>query len=181
VKTAFGRLGVAMLLVSFGFSAYGQGLPPGSYQQSCRDFRMQGSTLTAVCRRSHGRGEQLTALNITRCVGDIGNNNGHLICNGGQPAAPPPPAPAYAGPGYSPGPGYPGRDMARRRATAKTTARDARDCGMRSTSSATGSLIFPTAGSGSSCSTAWAGSRLNGSSAGAADFPQIRRVKRTIE
>jgi hypothetical protein len=95
-----------VLLVSFAFSANGQGLPPGSYQQSCRDFRMQGSTLSAVCRRSHGRGEQLTALNIARCVGDVGNNNGHLICNGGQPATPPPPGPAYSGPGYSPGPGY---------------------------------------------------------------------------
>src|SRR5215469_4397976 len=90
VKTAFERLGVAVLLVSFGFSAYGQGLPLGSYQQSCRDFRMQGSILTAVCRTSHGRGERLTALNIARCVGDIGNN-GHLICNGGQHATPLPP------------------------------------------------------------------------------------------
>ena len=92
-----------MLLVSLAFSANGQGLPPGSYQQSCRDFRMQGSTLSAVCRRPHGRGEQLTTLNVARCVGDIGNNNGHLICNGGQPATP---GPSYPGPGYSPGPGY---------------------------------------------------------------------------
>jgi hypothetical protein len=66
---------------------------------------MQGRTLTAVCRRSHGRGEQLTALNLTHCVGDIGNNNGHLICNGGQPAAPVPPRQG-PGPGYAPPPGY---------------------------------------------------------------------------
>ena len=73
--------------------------------------------MTAVCRRSHGRGEQLTALNISHCVGDIGNNNGHLICNGGQPASPLPlrqgpnavySGPGYPGPGYSPGPGYAG-------------------------------------------------------------------------
>jgi CVNH domain len=104
------RLFGAIALGSLAFSAYGQGLPPGSYQQSCRDFRMQGSTLTAVCRRAQGRGEQVTALNVAHCVGDIGNNNGQLVCNGGQPAAPAPrrgQGPGYPGPGYSPGPGYP--------------------------------------------------------------------------
>jgi hypothetical protein len=71
---------------------------------------MQGSTLTAVCRRAQARGEQVTALNVAHCVGDIGNNNGQLVCNGGQPAAPAPrrgQGPGYPGPGYSPGPGYP--------------------------------------------------------------------------
>jgi CVNH domain-containing protein len=94
------------MLGSLAFSAHGQGLPPGSYQQSCRDFRMHGSTLSAVCRRAHGRGEQPTALNVAHCVGDIGNNNGQLVCNGGQPAAPPPPG--YSSPGYSGPPGYTG-------------------------------------------------------------------------
>lgn len=110
VKILFGSFG-ATALVGLAFAAYAQGLPPGSYQQSCRDFRMQGSTLTAVCRRSHGRGEQLTALNVAHCVGDIGNNNGQLVCNGGLPATPAPrhspPPPAYAAPGYSPLPAYP--------------------------------------------------------------------------
>ena len=121
----------AVLLVGASLSAYGQGAPPGSYQQSCRDFRMQGTTLTALCRRANGRGEQLTALNVTHCVGDIGNNNGQLICNGGQPAAPaaplrqagpppylgptyaqgPGPAPGYPAPGYAPPPRY-GEDHA---------------------------------------------------------------------
>jgi CVNH domain-containing protein len=106
------QLFAAFALGSVASSAYGQGLPPGSYQQSCRDFRIQGATLTAVCHRAHGRGEQLTALNIAHCVGDIGNSNGQLICNGGRPAAPLPPRQGpgaeYPGPGYSPGPGYPG-------------------------------------------------------------------------
>ena len=90
----------AVALAGFSISAYAQALPPGSYQQSCRDFRMQGSTLTALCRRAHGRGEQMTALNVAHCAGDIGNNNGQLQCSGGQPAAP---APA---PGYGPPPRY---------------------------------------------------------------------------
>jgi hypothetical protein len=50
---------------------------------------------------------------VTHCAGDIGNNNGQLVCNGGQPAAPVPPparqaqAPGYPAPGYAPAPGYP--------------------------------------------------------------------------
>jgi len=112
VKIVSGLLGVAVL-AGLAFAANAQGLPPGSYQQSCRDFRMQGGTLTAVCRRANGRGDHLTALNVTHCVGDIGNNNGQLVCNGGRPAAPasPPPrqaeTPPYQGPGYALPPGYP--------------------------------------------------------------------------
>src|SRR5207245_5523880 len=101
----------AVTLAGLSVSAYPQVLPSGSYQQSCRDIRMQGTTLTAVCQRARGRGEQLTALNLAHCAGDIGNNNGQLQCAGGQPAAPAAPprqaAPAYTGPGYAPAPGYP--------------------------------------------------------------------------
>ena len=45
----------------------------------------QAATLTAVRLRANGRGSQLTALDITHCVGDIGNSDGHLQCNGGRP------------------------------------------------------------------------------------------------
>jgi hypothetical protein len=110
VKLVSGLFGAAAL-AGLASAACAQGLPPGSYQQSCRDFRMQGGTLTAVCRRANGRGDQTTALNVTHCVGDIGNNNGQLVCNGGQPASPAPiprqaQTPAYPAPGYAPPPGY---------------------------------------------------------------------------
>ena len=109
VRLVIGLFGVAAL-TGLSLAAYAQAPPPGSYQQSCRDVRMQGSTLTAVCRRANGRGDQPTALNVAHCVGDIGNNNGQLICNGGQPIAVPQPrqgaAPPYPPPGYAPGPGY---------------------------------------------------------------------------
>jgi hypothetical protein len=100
----------AAALMALSLPALAQAPPPGSYRQSCWDIRMQGATLTAVCRRAHGHGEQGTALNVARCVGDIGNNNGQLVCNGGQPVAVPPPrqgamAP-YPGQGYAPAPGY---------------------------------------------------------------------------
>jgi CVNH domain-containing protein len=109
MRVALGLL-AALALAGPSVTAYAQAPPPGSYQQSCRDIRMQGTTLTAVCRRAGGRGEQLTALNVARCVGDIGNNNGRLQCVGGQPAPLPPRqggAPVYPGPGYPPQPGYP--------------------------------------------------------------------------
>jgi hypothetical protein len=113
MKVILGLLAAATL-ASLSFSASAQAPPPGSYRESCRDVRMQGPTLTALCRRANGRGEQLTALNVAHCVGDIGNNNGNLVCNGGQPArsVPPPPqaefppGPGYAGPEYGPPPRY---------------------------------------------------------------------------
>jgi hypothetical protein len=91
----------AMALAGIAFSASAQAQPPGSYQESCRAIRMQGSTLSAVCRTVGGR-ERSTALNIARCVGDIGNNNGTLLCSGGRPVPPR----QGAGPGYPPPTGY---------------------------------------------------------------------------
>ena len=97
-------LSAAIVIAGLPFSAFAQALPGGTYQQSCRDIQMQGTTLSAVCRTTDGRAVQ-TALDVGQCVGDIGNNNGQLQCNGGQP-------PAYSGAGYPPsygarpGPGY---------------------------------------------------------------------------
>ena len=119
MKAIIGVCG-AIALAGLSFAAYAQAPPPGSYRESCRDVRMHGATLTAVCRRANGRGERVTALNIAHCVGDIGNNNGQLVCNGGPPAAPTPreaqaaqypapgyaPPPAYTAPGYGPPPHY---------------------------------------------------------------------------
>jgi hypothetical protein len=118
MKAVFGLLAGAMLAIASS-AAFAQA-PPGSYRESCRDIRMQGPTLTALCRRAGGRGEQLTALNIEHCVGDIGNNNGNLVCNGGRPAGPvlPPsqaqyaPGPGYPAPGYAPPPPHYGEERA---------------------------------------------------------------------
>lgn len=64
---------------------YGQGsngaLPPGSYQQSCSNASMNGSTLTANCRNN--RGAMVTSyLDVSQCRAsdDIGNLNGQLRC-----------------------------------------------------------------------------------------------------
>jgi hypothetical protein len=60
---------------------WGQGLPPGSYRQSCRNARMESrDDLVAECRRSNGNWRQ-TKLDIDPCRGrDIVNDNGHLEC-----------------------------------------------------------------------------------------------------
>jgi CVNH domain len=102
-----GRLLVMLALAGLSSSAFAQAPPPGSYQQSCSEIRVYGTTLSAICRGEHGRTQQ-TALDIANCRGDIGNYNGQLQCNGGRAVAPPPvpSAPNYARPGYST-PGYP--------------------------------------------------------------------------
>jgi CVNH domain len=66
--------------------AHAQSAPQGSYRTSCTDVRVEDRTLTAVCRVADGREQSLTDAN--RCVGDIGNDNGALTCNHGQPMAP---------------------------------------------------------------------------------------------
>jgi CVNH domain len=112
MKIVLGLFAGAILVIA-STAALAQEAPPGSYRESCRDIRMQGPILTALCRRAHRNGEELTALNIAHCVGDIGNNSGNLVCNGGEPARPvPPPSQAqyapgapYPAPGYAPPPG----------------------------------------------------------------------------
>jgi len=75
----------ALSLVSL--SAHAQ-VPQGSYLRSCTDIRMEGRTLTAVCRRPDGR-ERRTALGeVDGCVGDIANYNGVLRCNRGPTPRP---------------------------------------------------------------------------------------------
>ena len=106
MKIALGLL-AAVVLGGVSFSACAQ-TPQGSYLGSCTNIRMEGRTLTAVCRRADGR-EQRTALgDVNQCIGDIGNNNGVLRCNRGQAPAPgygQAPAPGY-GYGQAPAPGY---------------------------------------------------------------------------
>ncbi len=56
--------------------------PPGSYQSSCRNARMEGgSVLVASCQATNGYYNQ-TSLNVNRCFQgtDIANINGQLTC-----------------------------------------------------------------------------------------------------
>src|SRR5678815_1306669 len=69
-------------------SAHAQPPPSGGYQQSCRDSRVQGSTLVSSCK-DRGQTFRPTELrDFAQCLGDIFNDNGALGCSRG--ALPPP-------------------------------------------------------------------------------------------
>lgn len=59
--------------------------PPGSYLDSCRDVREDGPRrdpqLSAQCRDTRGRFRP-TSLRYRGCRGDIGNEDGRLVCDG---------------------------------------------------------------------------------------------------
>jgi len=73
----------ALLLAGIAWAApaQAQGMPQGSYLQSCRDIGIQGDSLVAACRTVDGRTQRTALAAVNRCVGDIGNNNGNLQCN----------------------------------------------------------------------------------------------------
>lgn len=60
----------------------GYGLPYGSYQQSCRDIRMNGDRLEARCQKKEG-GWRNTSMDYRGCRGAIINDDGNLRCGGG--------------------------------------------------------------------------------------------------
>jgi hypothetical protein len=76
--------GAAMLLSFAATPAVAQA-PGGSYPRSCTDIRMSGDRLVAECQRMDGRWGRTVLRDIDRCIGDIGNMNGQLTCNYGEP------------------------------------------------------------------------------------------------
>lgn len=101
MKTKFGAPAALLLAgIIWSAAAQAQWMPQGSYLRSCSDAGIQGDTLVAVCLTRDGRPQHASLPAVSRCVGDIGNNNGNLQCNydGGaqQPYAQMPP------PGYGP-------------------------------------------------------------------------------
>lgn len=60
---------------------YNSPLPSGSYQQSCVNAQMRGTTLSASCATPNGQ-QVYSSLNVSRCNGDIANTNGRLTCAG---------------------------------------------------------------------------------------------------
>ncbi|HWZ43537.1 MAG TPA: CVNH domain-containing protein [Candidatus Saccharimonadales bacterium] len=60
-------------------------VPRGSYEQSCKDIRVSGTTLMASCK---GRNQVFQATQLAdfrHCVGQIENQDGHLHCSKGAP------------------------------------------------------------------------------------------------
>jgi hypothetical protein len=71
-----------------GGPGWGGNLPRGSYQQSCRDVRVSGPTLSASCRDNRGRWNY-SSIRFNDCRSGVGNNNGRLACEGGGGGRPP--------------------------------------------------------------------------------------------
>lgn len=55
-------------------------LPPGSYIATCRDVRLQGTTLYATCNDGKDHWLSASLRDVQKCSGDIANQNGALRC-----------------------------------------------------------------------------------------------------
>jgi len=55
-------------------------LPPGSYIATCKDVKLQGSTLSATCNDGKDRWRDTFLRDANKCNGDIANQNGILRC-----------------------------------------------------------------------------------------------------
>jgi hypothetical protein len=61
---------------------WNNGIPPGSYSQTCQNIQVEGNTLRARCQKVNNRGWRDTSLkDFERCTSEIENNNGRLRCN----------------------------------------------------------------------------------------------------
>lgn len=63
-------------------AASAQGVPDGSYLETCGNARMRGDTLSATCETRNGRAVQSSLRNAMDCSGGIENANGRLVCSG---------------------------------------------------------------------------------------------------
>jgi hypothetical protein len=76
--------GAAVLLSLAAAPIHAQGSPPGSYLRTCTHVATRGDALIADCRRTDGGWGRTALRDVNRCVGDIGNMDGQLACNGGK-------------------------------------------------------------------------------------------------
>ena len=55
-------------------------LPPGSYIATCKDVKLQGTTLSASCNDGKDHWRNTFLRDVNKCNGDIANQNGTLRC-----------------------------------------------------------------------------------------------------
>ena len=89
-------IATVMLGLVSGPASLAQGLPNGSYRQTCRDIRSNGYTLYARCQRVDGDWHN-SSLDFRNCRGQIINDNGNLRCPESGYA---PPAAGYGSGGW---------------------------------------------------------------------------------
>ena len=78
------RLSIASAFaLAFGtLAAQAQQAPAGSYQKTCSNVSVSGTTLNATCKTFNQQENKTDLPYFASCVGDIGNINGTLACAG---------------------------------------------------------------------------------------------------
>jgi hypothetical protein len=72
---------LALFVLTMGTSSMAQGIPQGSYQQTCNNVAVNGNILSANCQDSHGNWISAQLPDSQRCSSDIVNDNGVLRCS----------------------------------------------------------------------------------------------------
>jgi hypothetical protein len=76
------RCGVALMFVmGLGVASNAQSIPPGSYQQTCRNIDFHDDVVSANCRDSTGRWQSAQLRDVQSCRSDIINDDGALRCS----------------------------------------------------------------------------------------------------
>ena len=76
----FTVLVLALIVLAPGTICMAQGIPQGSYQQTCNNVAVNGNVLSANCQDSRGNWVNAQLPDVQRCNGDITNDNGALHC-----------------------------------------------------------------------------------------------------
>jgi len=79
--TSFGMVALTMALFGSGTTCNAQQVPSGSYQQTCQNIGVRGSTLYAKCKDVRGEWRSTELQDFQRCSSEIQNENGNLTCN----------------------------------------------------------------------------------------------------
>jgi hypothetical protein len=80
-RTSIAVGSIAAALLAFGISA-ALAAPAGSYEKTCTDISVSGTTLNATCKTFNQQPMKTSLPYYASCVGDIGNINGTLACAG---------------------------------------------------------------------------------------------------
>ena len=75
-------IGLTAVLLGAAIVANGaESIPRGSYKESCRNIKVNGSTLSAECKGREGKFWPTHLQNYDRCKGVIVNDDGQLVCS----------------------------------------------------------------------------------------------------
>jgi hypothetical protein len=71
---------ILAVMALWGTACLAQGIPQGSYQQTCNSVSVNGDTLVANCQDANGSWHNASLPGFQRCGSEITNDNGVLRC-----------------------------------------------------------------------------------------------------